>query len=66
MPTSSATPLKQQAHALIDQLPDSATWDDVVYQVALHRSIEQGLAQADAGLLIPVEDLLNEYAPDRE
>lgn len=66
MPTSTASLLKQRAHALIDQLPDNATWDDVVYQVALHRSIEQGLVQADAGLLIPVEDLLKEYAPDRE
>jgi hypothetical protein len=66
MPTPTAVPLKQQAHALIDQLPDNATWDDVVYQIVLHRSIEQGLAQGDAGLLIPVEDLLNDYAPDHE
>ncbi|AXQ31542.1 hypothetical protein D0B54_23895 [Solimonas sp. K1W22B-7] len=53
--------LKQQAHQLIDQLPDNATWEDVVYELALRRSIEKGLAQADAGLLVPVEDLLNSF-----
>lgn len=61
--TSTAS-LKQQAHQLIDLLPDTATWDDVVYQLALRRSIEQGLAQADAGLLVPVEELLKEFAAD--
>jgi predicted transcriptional regulator len=58
----SAQTLKQQVHKLIDQLPDTATWDDVVYRGTLHRSIEKGLALADAGLLIPVEELLREYA----
>jgi len=61
---ASPATLKQQAHELIDQLPDTATWDDVVYQLALRRSIEQGLAQADAGLLVPVEELLKEFAAD--
>ena len=62
MPTSAN--LKQQAHQLIDQLPDTATWDDVVYQLAVRRSVEKGLAQADAGLLIPAEDLLKELSAE--
>ena len=36
-------PLKQQAHALIDNLPASATWDDVAYEAELRASIEHGL-----------------------
>ncbi len=47
MPTT-ASSLKQQAHALIDDLPDTATWDNVVYEMAVRRSIERGLADADA------------------
>ena len=35
-----------------------------MYQLALRRSIDKGLAQADAGLLVPVEDLLKEFADD--
>lgn len=52
---------KQEAHKLVDQLPDSASWDDLIYQAALHRAVEHGIAQADAGELIPVEELLKDY-----
>ena len=52
---------KQEAHKLIDQLPDSAGWDELIYQAALHRAIERGLAEANAGQLIPIEDLFEEY-----
>ena len=53
--------LRHKVHQLADQLPANATWEDVMYQVALRRSIEKGLAEADAGLLIPVEELLKDY-----
>ena len=39
--------VKQTAHELIDQLPDNVGWDDVVYRMAVRRSIEIGLAQSD-------------------
>lgn len=45
---------KQQDHQLIDQLPESATWDDAVYEMAVRRSIECGFA--DAGRLAKVKD----------
>jgi len=53
--------IKQEAHHLIDQLPDNASWDDVAYQIELHASIEQGLKEADAGQLISQTDLEKEY-----
>lgn len=53
--------LKRQAHELIDNLPESATWEDVAYEVELRASIERGLADADSGRLIPVEDLMKEF-----
>lgn len=52
---------KQEAHKLIDQLPDSAGWDELIYQAALHRAIERGLADCEAGRLIPVEELMKEF-----
>lgn len=61
MNTATAMSFKQQAHALIDQLPDTASWDDVVYKMAMRRSIERGLADADAGRLTNVEDLRREF-----
>lgn len=53
--------MKRLAHELIDNLPESATWEDVAYEVELRASIERGLADADAGRLIPVEDLMKEF-----
>jgi len=51
---------KRQAHDLIDTLPDSATWEDVAYEVELRASIERGLADSDAGRVVAVEDLMKE------
>jgi predicted transcriptional regulator len=60
MATVVQTP-KQEAHKLIDRLPDTATWDDVVYEMAVRRSIERGLADADAGRLTDVKDVRREF-----
>ena len=58
--TVSSPPTKRQAHELIDALPDSATWDDVAYEVELRASIERGMADSDAGRVVAVEDLMKE------
>lgn len=58
--TVSAPSTKRQAHELIDTLPDSATWEDVAYEVELRASIERGLADSDAGRIVAVEDLMKE------
>ena len=53
--------IKQQAHELIDQLPDNATWRDVVYEMVVRREIELGLADSDANRTTPAEDVLKEF-----
>ena len=59
--STSATDIKQVAHQLVDQLPDNATWDDVVYEMVLRREIELGLADSDAGRIAPVEDVMEKF-----
>ena len=49
--------IKQQAHALIDQLPDDASWDDVLYRIEVRRSIESGLRDLAAGRTYTTEAL---------
>ena len=39
---------KQQAHALIDKLPDDATYDDMMRELYERQAIERGLADSDA------------------
>ena len=52
---------KQEAHKLIDQLPETASWNDLMYQAALRASIERGLADVAAGRVTPVEALMQEF-----
>jgi predicted transcriptional regulator len=53
--------VKQQVRELVDQLPENATWDDVVYQMVVRREIEKGLADSDADRVTPVEDVMKEF-----
>jgi predicted transcriptional regulator len=53
MSTATASP-KQQARAVIERLPDSATWDDVAQALA----VEEGLADVQAGRLVDGESML--------
>ncbi len=56
---------KQQAHELLARLPDDASWDDVVYQMAARRSIERGLADVRAGRGTDLRDIRSEFGlPD--
>lgn len=60
---NSSTAAKQQARELIDKFPDNATWDDVVYEMAVRRSIERGMsdADADAGRLTDAKDVRRSF-----
>ncbi|HVX40039.1 MAG TPA: hypothetical protein VHB25_10735 [Gemmatimonadaceae bacterium] len=44
--------IKPDARQLVDSLPDSATWDDLAYEVYVRQAIERGLADADAGRVL--------------
>ena len=44
---------KQTVKDLLDRLPDDCSLEDVVYHLYVIQKIEAGLADADAGRLIP-------------
>lgn len=51
-----ATP-KEAARQLIDQLPDQATWDDIMYELYVKQKIEAGLKAVEEGRTIPHEEM---------
>jgi len=59
MATTQDSP-KAQALAVIEQLPDDATMDDILRELAFARMIAEGLADIDAGRLISSEDMKRE------
>lgn len=53
-----ALSVRQHLQHITEELPEEATWEDVIYQFELHASIERGLAQAKAGESITSEEFL--------
>jgi hypothetical protein len=40
--------VKEQARRLVEELPDGATWDDLMYRIYVRQAIEAGIADSDA------------------
>jgi predicted transcriptional regulator len=54
--------LKQRAHELIDRLPDTATWDDVIEELRFRKEVEAGLAEADRCEFATTEEIRATFA----
>ncbi len=50
--------IKPEAERLVARLPESATWDDLAYEVYVRQAIETGLAEAEGGRVTTHEDAL--------
>ena len=49
--------IKDEAHRLVENLGDDATWDDLMYEIYVRQAIERGLADSAAGRTMPIEDV---------
>lgn len=54
--------VKEAARAVIDSLPDDATWDDVMYRLYVRQKIEAGLTAADESRTVPHEEIKRQVA----
>ena len=50
--------IKPDARRLVESLPDSATWDDLAYEVYVRQAIEAGIADSEAGRTMSHEDAM--------
>lgn len=41
--------VKQSARQLVEQLPDNATWDDLMYEIYVRQAIEAGITDSKGG-----------------
>ena len=46
---------------LLDNLPDKATWDDLMYQIYVRQAIEAGLKDSDEGRTVEVKKLRKRF-----
>jgi len=53
--------IKQEAHHLLDKLPDKATWDDLMYQIYVRQTIEAGIKDSDEGKTVAVKEVRKRF-----
>jgi hypothetical protein len=49
--------IKHEAHHLIENLPEDATWDDLMYTIYVRQAIEAGLEDSEAGRTVDVNEV---------
>jgi hypothetical protein len=52
---------KEEAHKLVDRLPDNATWDDLMHEIYVREAIDRGLADSRADRTKSVRDVRAKY-----
>ncbi len=58
MPT---TIQKDEAHKLIDRLPSTATWDDLMHEIYVREAIDRGLDDSRADRTKSVQEIRSKY-----
>jgi predicted transcriptional regulator len=53
--------IKDEARRIIDQLPESASWDELMEQIWIRQSIEAGVADSEANRTTTVEEIRESY-----
>jgi predicted transcriptional regulator len=57
-----ATSVKQEAMRLVESLPDTASWDDLMYEVYVRQKIEEGLKAAEEGRVLSHEEVRKRFS----
>ena len=53
--------VKEQARRMLDELPESATWDDIFYELHTRRQVALGMQDVDEGRTVADEDARREF-----
>jgi len=56
-----ATNVKDEARHIVEDLPDDASWDDLMYKIYVRQAIEAGLADSEAGRTVDVRDVRAQF-----
>ena len=48
---------KQEAHRVVDEMAEDATWEDLAYLAYLHAKLERGRRERDSGREIPNDEV---------
>ena len=57
-----ATSVKNEAKRLVENLPDTASWDDLMYEVYVRQKIEEGIKAADEDRMLTHEEVRKRFS----
>lgn len=53
--------VKQEAREVLERLPESVTWDEVIYELYVHQRLADGTKAADEGRVVPHEEVKRRF-----
>ena len=48
--------IKEEAHRPVENLPEDATWDDLMYQIYVRQAVAAGIEDNEAGRTVDVKE----------
>lgn len=53
--------IKEEARRLIEKLPNSSTWDDLMYEIYVRQTVEEGLKSSQEGRSMDVKEVRRKF-----
>ena len=53
--------IKEEARRIVDQLPEDAPWEDLIYRIYVRQSIKAGIRDANAGRVEAVAEVRRSF-----
>ena len=57
MNMNTLTGVKEEARQLVERLPDTATWDDLMEEIYVRQAVERGLRDVETGRTLTTDQL---------
>ena len=53
--------IKEEFRRILDNLPEQASWDDLIYSIYVRQSIETGIKDSDDGRTVDVKEVRKKF-----
>ena len=55
---------REEARQLLDSIPDSASWDDIMYEFYVRQKVDAALDEMEAGKVVSQEEVEKRFCPE--
>lgn len=57
--------IKHEAEQLVRDLPEQASWDDLMYEIYVRQKVEEGLRAVEEGRVLSHDEVKRRFAVDQ-